>query len=186
MNQPVLDPSMLWMVLLRKPDGHQAVEVWRAPKGRDGLRRIFRVCEPGYTVVSATTMEVLSHLKLSGRPGVWSRMTRGGLLAVMVNVGGEIPNVITVQAHTPEEATKLAEQEGFGPLAALEMEAVREAVVRMRGILHDLAGQVDRDLIKNPPSHTGQIVPSPEELAAVALRDEQDIWTLVSNRTGAR
>ena len=186
MNQPALDPSTLWMVLLRKPDGHQAVEVWRAPNGRDGLRRIFRVREPGYTVVSATTMEVLSHLKLSDRPGIWSRMTRGGLQAVMVNVGAEVPNVITVQAHTPDEATKLAEQEGFGPLAAVEMEPVRETMIRMRGILNELSGQVDRDLIKNPPSHTGHVVPSPEELAAVALRDEQDIWTLVSNRTGAR
>lgn len=181
-----IDPEHLWMVLLRNPNGTQKVEVWLAPTGRDGLRRIFRVRETNATVIGATTMETLTHLKTSDRPGKLSRMTRGDLQVVLVNVGGEIPNAITVQARSPDAASKIADEAGFGPLAAVEIDTVSETMVRMRGLLHGTLATLDRDLIKNPPSHTGNSGPSAEELAAISKRDDADIWTIVSNRNGAR
>lgn len=186
MNQPI-DPSTLWMVVLRSPEGSYTTQIWRAPAGRDGLRRIFRLREPGVTVVGATSMDILVHVKLPARLGAISRMTRGKHQAVLVNAGGDIPSVITVQAHGPAMAMQVAQEAGFAALAAVEMEQVRTGLVRMRGIAQEMVGHADRDLILHPPSHTG-VDPGPtaEELAALALRDEADVWNLVSNRSGAR
>lgn len=186
MKQPI-EPNTLWLVVLRNAHGAHDTEIWRSPAGRDGLRRIFRLRDPGMTVVGATSMDILSQVKLPGRLGTFSRMTRGGHQAVLVNAGGDVPSMITVQAHTPKAAMQVAQEAGFAGLAAVDMERVRTALVRMRGITQEAVGHPDRDLIAHPPSHTGvEPGPSAEELAALALRDEKDVWNLVSNRTGAR
>lgn len=169
---PHFNSGHVWMVLVQKGAQAQHLEIWLAPEGQDGVRRIFRHTLPDKRPIAAVPLPRLGLLgqKAAGMRATLSEKMHGEEQAVFVmDTEDGSCRVVARRGRTPQDAVRKCVRDNAA-VGGFHMDLVRSHAWAMRRLLDQqkISG-ADVNLLQ------GDGLPVPEEDALFSKR--APLWT---------